>query len=155
MRTVRPEYSFTIISKLSSWAESLPDNVDFIDYWYHLALSQTKADIDSDIMHRINSFSWTIWQENFEHYVDGYVPKAGEGYDPDSRSFFARYMHYLVIAFGVPSRTLAELYGKEVFREIMLGMPSYHTMSSDSFVENIVERYGVPPRVSEITSIGV
>ena len=149
------EYCYTIVSKLSSWAESLSDHVDFIDYWYNLALSRTKADSDSDIMHRINSFSWTIWQENFEVFVDGYVPLEGEGFDPDNRAFFGRYMQYLVYAFQLPSRSIAEFYGKDIYGKIMLGMPRYHTMGSDSFVENIVERYGAPPGVARIEIVGV
>ena len=148
------EYSFTIVSKLSSWAESLPDDIDFIDYWHTLALSKTKADSDSDIMHRINAFYWTIWQENFEEYVDGYTAIPGEGYDADNRSFFGRYMQYLVYAFQLPSRAIAEFYGKDVYRKIMLGMPRYHTMGADAFVENIVEKYGVPPGVANIEQIG-
>ena len=149
------EYSFTIVSKLSSWAESLSDNIDFIDYWYNLALSKTKADSDRDVMHRINSFYWTIWQENFEVYVDGYVPLKGEGYDPDNRSFFGRYMQYLVYAFQLPSRNIAEFYGKDIYASIMRGMPRYHTMGSDSFVESIVEKYGAPTGVSRIELVGV
>ena len=149
------EYCFTIVSKLSSWAESLPDNNDFIDYWYNLALSKTKADSDSDKMHKINAFSWTIWQENFEVYVDGYVPREGEGFNSDNRSFFGRYMQYLVYAFQLPSRTIAEFYGKDVYGKIMLGMPKYHTMGSDSFVENIVEKFGAPPGVARIEIVGV
>ena len=149
------EYSYTIVSKLSSWAESLSDNTDFIDYWYNLALSKTKADSDSDIMHRINAFSWTIWQENFETYVDGYVPLEGEGFDPDNRSFFGRYMQYLVYAFQLPSRAIAEFYGKDVYRKIMLGMPKYHTMGADSFVENIIAKYSAPPEAARIEVIGV
>ena len=152
---VKYEYCFTIVSKLSSWAESLPDDIDFIDYWYNLAFSKTKADSDSDIMHRVNAFSWTIWQENFEDYIDGYAPLAGEGYDSDSRSFFARYMQYLIYAFQLPSKAIAEFYGKDVYRKIMLGMPKYHTMGSDSFVENIAEKYGVPHGVDRIERIGV
>ena len=149
------EYNFVIVSKLSSWAESLPENIDFIDYWYSLSLSKTKADSDSDAMHRINAFSWTIWQENFEEYVDGYVPIEGEAYDSANRSFFGRYMQYLVYAFQLPSRAIAEFYGKEVYRKIMLGMTKYHTMGSDSFVENIVEKFGVPPGVTSIATIGI
>jgi hypothetical protein len=149
------EYSFTIISKLSSWAENLPDDIDFIDYWYNLAISKTKADSDSDIMHRINAFNWTIWQENFEEYVDGYVPIPGEGYDSDNRSFFGRYIQYLVYAFQLPGKDIAEFYGKDIFRKIMLGMTKYHVMGSDSFVENIVEKYGLPPGVIKIEAIGV
>ena len=106
-------------------------------------------------MHRINSFNWTIWQENFEVYVDGYVPLEGEGFDPDNRAFFGRYMQYLVYAFQRPSKTIAEFYGKDIYRKIMLGMLKYHTMGSDSFVENIVEKYGVPPGVTRIEVISV
>jgi len=106
-------------------------------------------------MHRINSFSWTIWQENFEVYVDGYTPVEGEGYDADSRSFFGRYMQYLVYAFQLPSKAIAEFYGKDVYRKIILGMPKYHTMGSDAFVENIAEKYGVPHGVTQIETVGV
>ena len=88
-------------------------------------------------------------------YVDGYVPLEGEGYDPDSRSFFGRYMQYLVYAFQLPSRAIAEFYGKGIYRKIMLGMPKFHTMGSDSFVENIVEKYGSPPGVARIEAISV
>ena len=149
------EYCFTIVSKLSGWAENLPDDIDFIDYWYNVSLSKTKAYIDSDIMHRMNAFSFTIWQENFEVFIDGYVPVTGEGYDIDSRSFFARYIQYLVYAFQMPSKTIAEFYGKEIYKNIVLGMPKYHTMGSDSFVENIVAKYGIPPGVSTVRTIGV
>jgi hypothetical protein len=106
-------------------------------------------------MHNINSFAWTIWQENFEEYVDGYIPIDGEGFDPDSRSFFARYMQYLIYAYQLPSKTIAEFYGKETYHKIMLGMQKYHTMGSDSFVENIVSKYGIPPGVVKIEQIGV
>ena len=152
---MKNEYCFTIVSKLSSWAESLSNEIDFIDYWYNLSLSKTKSDIDSDVMNKINAFAWTIWQENFEEYVDGYTPIKGEGYDLDNRSFFGRYMQYLVYAFQLPSKTIAEHYGIEVYRNIMLGMPKYHTMGSDSFVENIVDKYGMPPNVLKIEAIGV
>jgi hypothetical protein len=152
---MKNEYCFTIVSKLSSWAENLPDDIDFIDYWYNLSLSSTKADIDSDMMNKINAFSWTIWQENFEEYVDRYIPIKGEGFDIDNRSFFGRYMQYLVYAFGLPSKTIAEHFGVEGYRNIMLEMPKYHTMGSDSFVECIIDKYGLPPNVSEVRTIGV
>ena len=106
-------------------------------------------------MHRINAFSWTIWKENFEEYVDGYVPVEGNGYDLDSRSFFARYMQYLVYAFQLPSKDIAEFYGKENYYNIMFGMQKYHTMGSDSFIENIVQKYGKPMGVAQVKTVGV
>ncbi|MDR2569093.1 MAG: hypothetical protein LBD23_02185 [Oscillospiraceae bacterium] len=149
------EYNFTIVSKLSRWAENLPDNIDFIDYWYNLALSKTKADSDSNVMHKINSFNYTIWQENYEEFIDGYTPIIGEGYDLDSRAFFGRYIQYLMYAFQLSGKEIAEYYGKEIYRKIMLGMPKYHTMGSDAFVEDIVKKYGIPPGVTKIETIGV
>ena len=106
-------------------------------------------------MHRVNAFDCTIWQENFEEFVDGYVPIAGEGYDPDTRSFFARYMQYLIYAFQIPSRPIAEFYGKHGYERIILGIPRYHCFGSDAFVQEIAEKYGVPPGVKRIETIGV
>ena len=149
------EYCFSIVSKLNRWAGSLSSNIDFIDYWYNLALSKTKACIDSDVMHRINAFDCTIWQENFEEFVDRYAPHEGEGYDTDTRSFFARYMQYLIYAFQIPSRPIAEFYGISGYQRILLGMPRYHCFSSDAFVQEVVDRYGIPPGVTQVEIVGV
>lgn len=143
-------FEFGTVLKLGDWAANLSENIDFIDYWYNLSLSRTKHEIESDILNKINAFHWTRWKEDFEEYTDGYHTVLGEGYSAPQREWFAMYSQYLVYAFQVPSRLLAEHYGMDTFREIMGNWFKYHTFGVDQFVENIVMEHGLPPGVTSV-----
>lgn len=144
------EFDFGAVLKFGSWAGSLPETIDFTDYWYNLFLSETKAMIESSPMNKINAFHWTRWQEDFERE---YIPVAGdsdtsatEDYEVISRSreWFACYMQYLVYALQMPSKVIARFYGKEVFISVMSGWRRYHTFGVDHFVAVFADKYGLP-----------
>jgi len=142
--TLSLEFDFGIVIKFGGWASNLPENTDFIDYWYNLCLSKTKAQIESDPTHKINAFHWTRWKEDFEEFVDKYEVKSGESYTPEEREWFAHYMQYLVYGLQLPGKQIAEHYGKNVFTAIINGWSKYHTFGVDLFIETIADRFGVP-----------
>ena len=149
------DFEFVTVLKLGDWAANLDDNIDFIDYWFHLSLSRTKYKIESDIMNNINAFHWTRWKEDFEVFIDGYSIVEGEGYCTSQREWFAMYTQYMVYAFQASSASLAEHYGEGAYREIMGDWFKYHTFGVDQFVENIVIKYGLPPGVSSVQRLGM
>ena len=138
------EYSSTTIRKFASWAENLPDNVDFIDYWYNLFLSQTKKRIECNLMDNINAFHWTRWREDFEEYVDMYTPINGNGFSANTRQWFGFAMQCLVYNLQMTSIQIADFYGKDIFCSVVDDWFKYHTYGIDQFAENFVERFGVP-----------
>ena len=149
--TLSFEYDFTLVRKFCAWARELPDNMDFVDYWFRLSLSQTKFKIEEHPANRINAFHWTRWKEDFEHFVDCYQPVASdEPFYAQEREWFAMYSQYLVYAFQVSSRAIAEFYGKGVFRDILLNWHKYHTFGADQFVGNVVAKYGLPLEVADV-----
>ncbi|MCL2124384.1 MAG: hypothetical protein FWH33_00155 [Oscillospiraceae bacterium] len=144
------EYSDITVSKMGAWAESLADDIDFIDYWFNLFMSKTKARIESDPMDNINAFYWNRWKNDFEIYVDKYTPIPGNGYHVEERFFLGWYMQYVVYALRVPSKLIAEFYGKEVFRQVLDGWFKYHTFGSNLFMVHFVDKFGLPPDVVEV-----
>ena len=149
------EFEFTTVLKLGDWAANLADSIDFIDYWYHLSLSDTKHKIESDFMNNINAFHWTRWKDDFEEFHDGYQKIAGEGFSAPEREWFAMYTQYLVYAFQSSSSDLAKHYGKDTYCNIMANWFKYHTFGVDQFVENIVIAHGLPPGVTSVTRLGM
>ena len=152
---MRYEFEFGTVLKLGDWAANLPDDIDFIDYWYHLSLSATKSEIESNYMNNINAFHWTRWKEDFEEFADGYRIVAGEGFSAAEREWFAMNMQYLVYAFQVSSSFLAKHYGKCTYRNIMDNWFKYHTFGVDQFVESITAKHGLPPGVTTVDRIGM
>ena len=149
------EFDFGTVWKLGQWASNLPDDIDFIDYWYNLFLSATKKRIDKNIVNKINAFHWTRWQEDFEEFVDKYKPLRGDGFGADARDWYGMYMQYLVYAFKLPGEDIARFYGKDVFAHVMNGWTRYHTYGVDLFVETIVSRYGCPIEAERIILLGI
>ena len=144
------EYDFTTISKLAAWAESLRDDVDFIDYWYHLSLSSTKAKIEESVANNINAFFWTRWQEDFEDYFDQYLPIPGNGYSRDIRYWFAYAMQCVVYGFQLSSREIALFYGKSGYKAILDQWFKYHTFSIDLFIDHLTIELGMPDGASRL-----
>ena len=138
------ENNIRVVRKFSSWAGSLSGDIDFIDYWYNLYLSKTKTRIDSNPADNINAHYWTRWQEDFEEFVDGYIPRQGEGFIEADREWFASYMQYLIYAIQMSSKDIANYYGKEVFTQVISSAPAYHTFGVDLFIEHFVDRFGLP-----------
>jgi len=130
--------------KFSAWAEELPDDIDFIDYWYNLFLSTTKEQIEADPTSNVNAFYWPFWRNNFELHIDSYNPIDGEGFFAVERAWFARYMQYLVYSLKLTSREIAGFYSKDVFRDVMHSWFSYHTLGVDQSINTFVERFGKP-----------
>ena len=147
------EFNFTTVLKFGGWAESLPDDIDFLDYWYNLFLSKTKAQIESSILDNINAFHWTRWREEFEEYIDGYKPIPGNGYDSEIRLWFGEYMQYLVYGLDTPSFKIASHYKKDVFQSVFDDWFVYHTFGVDQFIENFTERFGLPPGVNSLVAL--
>ena len=147
------EYSDATVFKMSSWAEHLPNDIDFIDYWYNLFLSETKAKIESHPMNNINAFYWNRWRNDFEIYVDEYSPIPGDGFQAEERFFLGWYMQYVVYAMQIPSRQIAEHYGKDVFQKVLNGWFKYHTFGSNLFMVHFVDNFGLPPGVTEIVQL--
>jgi len=144
------EFSEITVSKMASWAEHLPEDIDFIDYWYNLFLSKTKARIESDPMDNINAFYWNRWKNDFEIYVDKYDPIPGNGRHAEERFFFGWYMQYVVYALRTPSCRIAEYYGKDVFQKVLDGWFKYHTFGSNLFMVHFSDNFGLPPEVTEV-----
>ena len=135
------EYEYVTVSKLSDWAESLPDDIDFLDYWYHLSTSDIKHSIEVSILNKINAFEWTRWQEDFEEV---YSPKPGEGYDKELRFWFADFSQMLVYAFQVSSKDIAIYYGKDGFSKTLDKWYQYHTFGTDHAISRFIETFGIP-----------
>ena len=148
------EYDFTTVSKLASWAESLRDDVDFIEYWYHLSLSNTKERIETSVANNINAFYWTRWQEDFEEFVDLYKPVSGNGYNRDVRYWFAYAMQCAVYGFQLSSRELAQFYGKPGYKAIIDKWFKYHTFGIDLLIEHLNIEFGIPGG-AEIQRVGI
>ena len=153
--TMKYEFDFGTVLKLGDWAANLADDIDFIDYWFNLSISQTKHEIESDIMNNINAFHWTRWKEDFEEFIDGYRPIGGEGFSSVEREWFAMYTQYLVYAFQSSSSYIAKHYGIDTFREIMADWFRFHTFGVDQFVENIVATHGLPIDVDTVHRLGM
>ena len=134
-------YEGTMI-KFSNWAANLSDDIDFMDYWYNLFKSNTKARIESSWMDNINAFWWTRWCEDFEVFVDKYQPLGGAGYERSTRDWYARYMQYLIYSLQMTSKEFATVYDKDVFLGIMENWFKYHTISIDQAVARFVEEFG-------------
>jgi len=139
------EYELQTVYKLSDWAESLSDSVDFIDYWYNLSLSPIKYDIESDIVNKINAFDWKRWQTDFEQE---YQIKPGEGYDPELRRWFAFFTQHLVYVFQISSSDIALHYGKENFANLTNKWYQYHTFGVDHAINRFVDAFGLPPKAA-------
>jgi len=135
--------------KLSRWAESLPDNVDLVDYWYNLFLSETLFQITDHPMNNINAFGETRWREDFETFVDRYIPKQGNGYDGEIRYWYAWYLIQLVYAFQLSPKEIANHYGRSMFEDFPNNWYQYHTFGCKLYLEKFVEKYGWPEGVTE------
>lgn len=135
------EYEYITVSKLSDWAESLSGDIDFLDYWYHLSISDIKHSIEVSILNKINAFEWTRWQEDFEEV---YRPIPGEGYDKELRFWFADFSQMLVYALQISSKDIAICYGKDGFAKILDKWYQYHTFGTDHAVSRFVEDFGMP-----------
>jgi hypothetical protein len=92
-----------IVLKLGDWAEELPNDIDFLDYWFNLFLSETKTYLDEPDKGNLASFWVNRWKNDFETYVDKYTRIPGEGFGAEMQQWFARYMQYLVYALQTPS----------------------------------------------------
>ena len=149
------ELEFGTVLKLGDWAANLADDIDFIDYWYHLSMSRTKHEIESDFMNKINAFHWTRWKEDFEEFTDGYQTLSGEGYSSAEREWFAMYTQYLVYAYQSSSSALASHYGIGTYHDIMGNWHKYHTFGVDQFAENIAAKYGLPPGVAAAVKLAM
>jgi len=144
----RFEYDIWIVRKLAAWAEAkLTDDVDFIDYWYNLFLSQTKTFIDEPDIGNLSSFGIVRWKNDFEVYIDGYSPKKGVGFCGEERCYFATYSQYLVYELQTPSKVIAEYFGKDMFHWLMKNY-RFHTIGTNLFMQYFVEKWGLPPGIS-------
>ena len=152
---VKYEYDYGHSLKFGGWAKSIPDSIDFVDYWFNLFLSKTKAQIEEHKANTINAFHWTRWKEDFESFVDMYQPFDGvEVYYELERSWFARYMQYLVCGLQLPSAEIARWYGKDQFREIIRNWFRYHTFGGNLFVEYVISEHGGLPPGAIVTNVG-
>ena len=128
------------IDKFADWAKSLSDDVDFIDYWYNLFLSQTKERIESNPLNNINAFWWTRWKEDFEEFVDKYKPITGNGFDADIRYWFASCMQEAVNRLDISSKEIAQRYGKDSFAYMINFWHHYQPMFGEEFVNKFVNQ---------------
>ena len=149
------EYDYSTVMKFYGWAECLPDDVDFVDYWYNLFLSQTKEKIESSIFRNINAFHWTRWKNDFERYVDGYVRKEGEGFYPELRNWYAHYMQCLVYAYQISSKSIAEHYGRDIFVSTTQMFYKYHCYGIDYFIRSFADKNGLPADATDIVKLGM
>ena len=141
---MRFEYDYMITAKLAEWARRIPDDCDFLDYWFNLFLSDVKCGIDDKEVDNSASFWLTRWREDFE---ENYTPIIGEGFFDYERAWFAMYIQYLVYELQTPSKALAEHYGFGAFKWLMERYDQFHTIGTNLFVEYFVEEWGLPPGV--------
>ncbi|MCL1883465.1 MAG: hypothetical protein FWF81_06925 [Defluviitaleaceae bacterium] len=141
------EYEYITVSKLSEWAENLPNDIDFLDYWFNLSLSNVKFLIESDIVNKINAFEWTRWQNDFERE---YQPQPGEGYDRELRFWFADFSQMLVYSLQISSKEIARYYGKDKFAMLAEKWYQYHIFGTDHAINRFAETFGLPPTVKAL-----
>ena len=143
------KYEFDIIvhNKLAHYAESLSEEIDFIDYWINFCKSSVFREIESNWFARINAFHWTRWREDFELI---YEPIKGNGYSEKERWWYASFMHYLQYAMQSPSASIVDYYGKEVLFSLMDEWYQYHTFGVDCAIEKFIEKHNKPIWVKNI-----
>ena len=147
---LRFEYDISIVRKLTAWAENyLTDDTDFIDYWFNLFRSKTKIFIDEPDEGNLASFGVNRWKNDFEIYVDKYMPKKGTGFYGEERCYFAAYSQYLIYELQTPSQVIAELYGKPMFEWLMAHYNRFHCFGSNLFIQYFVEEWGLPSGVED------
>jgi len=144
--SLRFEYDYNIVVKLDRWASRLPDDVDFIDYWYNFFLSDAKRGIDDKEVDNSASFWITRWRTDFEAE---YSPKLGEGFSATERGWFSMYAQYLVYELQTPSDVIAKHYGKPMFEWLMDCYDAYHTIGTNLFLQYFMEKWGMPPGVEK------
>jgi len=143
---MRFEYDYMVTAKLAEWAKRIPDDCDFLDYWFNLFLSDVKCGIDDKGVDNSTSFWLTRWREDFE---ESYTPINGEGFYDYERAWFAMYAQYLVCEFQTPSKMLAEHYGFGMFKWLMERYTEFHTIGTNLFIDYFVEEWGMPPNVAQ------
>jgi len=143
---MRFEYDYMVIAKLAEWARRIPDDRDFLDYWYNLFLSDVKCGIDDKEVDNSTSFWLTRWREDFE---ESYTPIKGEGFFDYERAWFATYAQYLVCEFQTPSKTLAGHYGLVMFKWLMGRYAEFHTIGTNLFIDYFMDEWGMPPNVAQ------
>ena len=138
---------YQTVEKLGLWAEELEDDIDFADYWHNLMLSKTKSKIDN-FDDQINAFWVSRWKEDFEEFEDKYTPKEGEGYLDYEKEMVAIATQYLVYAYQISSRELAEFYGINLVTHIIENTGRYEFYEAEDVVRDIVKNLGVPHGVN-------
>ena len=149
---MRFEYELVIILKMMDWAGCLSDDIDFIDYWYHLCLTSMKLEIEQRFVNRINAFYWRRWKTDFEQ---SYVPKNGKCYSEEMRRWYAFFLQNLVYALQVSSGDIVCFYGKDVFTSLMDMWFKYHTFGEDKAISAFAEKFGLPPEVNVVYKISI
>ena len=71
------------------------------------------------------------------------------------RNWYAHYMQCLVYALQMPSKEIAEFYGKDIFAEATKMFYKYHCYGIDYFIRSFVEKYGSSVGVGETIRIGM
>ncbi|MCL1863975.1 MAG: hypothetical protein FWF78_10460 [Defluviitaleaceae bacterium] len=140
------EYDYFVTAKLSEWARRLPDDCDFLDYWFNFFMSDIKRGIDDKGLDNSTSFWLTRWRYDFEKE---YSPIHGEGYFDYERAWFAMYTQYLVYELQTPSRLLANHYEIKVFKWLLERYQQYHTIGVNLFIDYFTEEWGFPPNVTK------
>jgi len=143
---MRFEYDYMVTVKLAEWARRIPDDCDFLDYWFNFIMSDVKCGIDDKNVDNSTSFWLTRWREDFE---ENYTPINGEGFFDYERAWFAMYAQYLVCEFQTPSKVIAEHYGLDMFKWLMDNYEKFHTIGTNLFVDYFVEEWGFPPNVTQ------
>lgn len=144
------DYEFTTVLKLSDWAGELDGDIDFIDYWYNLFLSDVKFEIEDDFGNNINAFHWNRWKNDFE---TAYEPQKGDGFSRDKRYWFAQFTQYLIFSLKVYSRDFAIHYKKEIFSKLMADWFQFHCFGVDASIERFIDKYGLHPKAKDIAKL--
>jgi hypothetical protein len=147
---MRFEYDYIVTAKLAEWARRIPDDCDFLDYWFNFFKSDVKCGIDDKEVDNSTSFWLTRWREDFEEI---YTPIYGNGFFDYERAWFAMYAQYLVYEFQTPSKVLAEHYGFDMFMWLMERYAEFHTIGTNLFIDYFIEEWGLPQNVKRPTRI--
>ena len=127
--------------KLSSWAENLPEEVDFFHYWGSLLRSEVMSKLDYSESHSYHATYWTRWQEEFEKE---YTPMKGDSFSQDEQAWTASFIYFLSRSLHVTSRDLAEFYGDLLVQNALNKWFPYHTMSYTNAIKKFVREFGLP-----------
>jgi len=85
---------------------------------------------------------------DFEDFEDNYTPKEDKGHLDYEREMVAIATQYLVYAYQISRREIAEFYGTDLVTYIIENTGRYEFYEAEDVVRDLVKNLGVPHRVN-------